>query len=475
MSDASFQDPIAVDLDGTLLRSDTLHEGVVQLLVHRPWLLLVLLVKLFAGKAAFKRYVTGAAPIDADTIPEHGELLSYLKEQKARGRRLGLFSAADEGLVATFAERFGIFDVARGSDGRRNLSGSEKLAVIREEFGSDFVYAGDAKVDLPIWRAATAAIVVGRSPRLRDSVAAVAPVERSFVEPPSRLKPWARALRLHQWAKNVLVFVPGILAFPTLSPAGLASFALAFVTLGTVASATYLINDLADLPSDRRHRSKRTRPLAACSIKLSHGVAAALLLGIAAAALCLLLPVKFLLPLGLYVAATLAYSFGIKRIAILDVLCLGFLFTLRIAAGAMLVSAEPPYWLLAFSMFFFTSLAFVKRYTELLGLDPAQPQVHGRGYEVRDMPVVLAAGLASGLCSLVVFLIYLGDQHFNRALFANPEWLGATGAIVAYWLLRVWLLTVRDQMHDDPVLFALKDMPSRVMGMLVGLALLLAW
>jgi 4-hydroxybenzoate polyprenyltransferase/phosphoserine phosphatase len=475
MSDVSSQDPIAVDLDGTLLRSDTLHEGVVQLLVRRPWLLFVLLLKLFAGKAAFKQYVTSVAPIDAAGIPEHAELLSYLVEQKGRGRRLGLFSAANEGLVAAFATRFGIFDVSRGSDGRRNLSGADKLAAIREEFGPNFVYAGDAKVDMPIWQAATAAIVVGRSPRLRDRVAATARIERAFIDPPSRLQLWIRALRLHQWAKNILIFVPGILAFPTLSPAALANFALGFVTLGTVASATYLINDLADLSSDRRHRYKRTRPLAACAIKLSHGVAAAMLLGAAAAILCLLLPRPFLLPLGLYVAATLIYSFRIKRIAILDVLCLGFLFTLRIAAGAVLVSAAPPYWLLAFSMFFFTSLAFVKRYTELLGLDPDYSEAHGRGYQRRDMPVVLAAGLASGLCSLVVFLIYLGDQHFNRALFAHPEWLGVTGAIIAYWLLRVWLLTARDEMHDDPVLFALKDMPSRVMGVLVGLALLLAW
>jgi 4-hydroxybenzoate polyprenyltransferase len=469
--------PIAVDLDGTLLRADTLHEGLVDIFSRRPWLLFPLLLQLLRGKAAFKQYVTRYARIDTNGIPVNSGLLDFLREEHGRGRRLGLFSAADQSIVAMFAERFGIFDLAVGSDGSRNLSGALKLAEIRERFGNSFVYAGDARVDLTIWREATAAIVVGRSRRIRDEVARHTPIEQTFVDGRPGVAMWLRALRGHQWAKNGLVFVPALLSLPTLQLLDLIMFLLAFLSLSAVASATYVLNDLIDLSSDRRHRTKRARPFASGKIPLSQAIVAVAGLTILVAAIASLLPNGFLVALLAYAVTTIAYSFVIKRVAMLDTLCLGFLFTLRIAAGAVLLEDDAaPYWLFAFSMFFFTSLAFVKRYTELLAAaGEGKSLIAGRGYQVRDLPVILAAGLGSALCSLVVFLIYLGDQHFNRALFSTPMWLGLAGGVLAYWLLRIWLLSVRDEMHDDPVLFALKDKTSFAMAMLVGVALLLAW
>lgn len=468
--------PIAVDLDGTLLRSDTLHEGLVQLLSRRPWMLFPLLLQLFRGKAAFKQYVTSHANIDIEGIPAHSELLDYLHEQKRSGRLLALVSAADQSIVTAFAKRFGIFDLAIGSDGVRNLSGEAKLAAIRDRLGDDFIYAGDAPVDLPIWRKASGAIVVGRSKRILTRVARDHHVERQFIRGGSRLAAWPRALRVHQWAKNSLVFVPAMLSLPTLTPQDVALFLLAFVALSAVASATYLLNDISDLAADRAHRTKKLRPLASGMIPLSQGLAAVVVLAVFTAAIAVFLPSAFVIALAVYVATTLAYSVWIKRVPMLDVLCLGFLFTLRVAAGAVLLDNGTPYWLFAFCVFFFTSLAFVKRYTELLAaVSEGKAALAGRGYEVRDLPVVLAAGLGTALCSQVVFLIYLGDQHFNEALFDQPMWLGLAGGVLAYWLLRIWLLSVRDEMHDDPVLFALKDRASLTMAAVVGLALLLAW
>lgn len=294
--------------------------------------------------------------------------------------------------------------------------------------------------------------------------------------PRAGLKAWTRALRVHQWPKNLLVFVPAALSVPVLTWADGLNTLLAFVALCGIASTTYIINDLADVASDRQHPSKRMRPFASGAIPVRTGVLAAIALGMAAAALTLTLPARCAITLAIYAAVSLTYSFQLKRVAILDVICLGFLFTVRIAVGAALLENNTPYWLYAFSMFFFTSLAFVKRYTELAqAAGDQRTSLPGRSYQSEDLPLVLGAGLGSALCSIVVFLIYLGDQHFDRDLFNAPAWLGVSVAILAYWLLRVWLLALRGQMHDDPVVFALKDRTSYLLGVLVGLSLLLAW
>ena len=294
--------------------------------------------------------------------------------------------------------------------------------------------------------------------------------------PLAGLKTWARALRIHQWPKNLLVFIPAALSLPVLTWDDGLNTGLAFVTLCAIASTTYIINDLADVGSDRQHPTKCNRPFASGTIAQRTGVLAAVIFGAAALALTLMLPVRCAITLAIYAAVSLVYSFQLKRVAILDVLCLGFLFTVRLAIGAALLENNAPYWLYAFSMFFFTSLAFVKRYTELAQAVGVQHgKLPGRSYQAEDLPLVLGAGLGSALCSIVVFLIYLGDQHFDQDLFKTPAWLGACVGILAYWLLRVWLLALRGQMHDDPVVFALKDRTSYLLGVLVGLSLLLAW
>jgi 4-hydroxybenzoate polyprenyltransferase len=465
--------PIAVDMDFTLLSCDSLHECLLALLLRRPWALFPLILALFRGKAAFKRYVTAHALLGRDA-PINAPLLAYLNSERSRGRRLGLFSAADQVVVDAFAARMGIFEVALGSDGRRNLRGHEKLAAIRQHFGPYFAYAGDADADLPIWRGSHGAILVGRTARLRAKLGPDIEVEREFASPRLSLNTWLRALRVHQWAKNALVFVPAILSLPILTAGQALNFVIAFAALSLVASATYLINDLVDLAADRAHRSKRHRPLASGAIPIAHAAVAILLIFALAAGLMSALPAATLPPVMFYLATTLAYSFRVKRVPVLDVLCLGLLFTLRIQAGTTLTVAQAPYWLFAFSMFFFTSLALVKRYTELRSA-PEGEALPGRGYMKADLAFVLGAGLSSGMASLLVFLIYLGDQHFNRALFRQSQWLGLAGMVLAYWLLRVWLLATRDQMHDDPVLFALRDRASIAMAGLIGVALLLAW
>lgn len=294
--------------------------------------------------------------------------------------------------------------------------------------------------------------------------------------PRPRLATWARALRLHQWAKNLLVLVPVLLAGPLATAGDLARAGLAFLLLGCLASAGYLVNDLLDLEADRRHPSKRDRPLASGELALGAGLLAVPVLVALAGLGALLLPAAFALVAGAYLAITLAYSFSLKRVPLLDVLVLGGLFTLRVLTGAEVIAAPLSYWLLTFSMFLFLSLAMVKRYAELDRLAAAGGRdLADRGYSTADLPLLLATGLASGIAATLIFVVYLVAEQFPRAIYARPGWLWLVFPVLLLWLLRTWRLALHGRMDQDPVLFALTDRPSLAMGGAVLACLLLAW
>src|SRR5688572_10796241 len=335
-----------------------LYETVMLLLRQKPWLLFALPLWLLRGKAFLKRRIAERVQIDVDCIPLNEAFCEFLREQKPH-RRLGLFSASDHRIVQAFARRLGLFEVALGSDGRTNLSGSNMLASIEKTFGSDFVYAGNCGEDCQVWHRARGAIIVGRPASLRARVQKLTPIEREFAVEEGGLTAWIKALRLHQWVKNLLMFVPLVLAAPVVTAAVLPQFAVGFLVLSLMASSTYLLNDLLDLHADRQHRSKRLRPLASGAISIRAGVLASAALGLLAVVLLGFMPLPFVAAALVYLITTIAYSFAIKRVALLDVLCLGFLFTLRIFAGTVLLTGPAPYWLFAFSMFFFLSLAMV--------------------------------------------------------------------------------------------------------------------
>jgi 4-hydroxybenzoate polyprenyltransferase len=469
--------PLVVDADGTLLRTDLLYECVAALLGRRPWLLLLApFWLLVGGKARLKRELAVRTDIDIDSLPANEEFVAWLTEQKALGRRLALFSASDHSLVQRLADRFGLFEQALGSDGRINRLGAGKLAAIREAYGDDVAYAGDSRADLAVWAGCRAAVLVGpKSAALRAALPPGVTVEAAFPSPPPSLKTWVKALRLHQWAKNGLVFVAPLLAGLILRPAVLGEALAAFTVFGLLASATYLINDLIDLPADRRHRSKKHRPMAAGALPLRDGMAAAAALGLVALTLTAALPMAFFWTALLYLAVTLSYSLRLKREPILDMILLAGLFTVRILAGITAVGTALTPWLLTFSMFFFLSLAAVKRFTECRAMaEEGKTAVAGRGYRTGDAPWLMALGAASGFCSTLVFFIYLVDPTSPMRTYANPQWLWLICVVLAYWLSRVWLLAGRGEMNDDPVLFAVKDRLSLGLGALTALTVALA-
>jgi 4-hydroxybenzoate polyprenyltransferase/phosphoserine phosphatase len=459
--------PLVVDLDGTLTPADTLFEATLRLLRKAPWLLLLLPLWLLAGRAVLKRELASRVELDARRLPYRQELLEYLREQRALGRQVVLATAADASIANAVAEHLGLFDQVLASDGRVNLKGPRKLEAIRAQVGAEFSYAGDSRADLPVWQGAAAAVLVAVDAGVADALPPALPRERIFPAAQNPLALWLRALRVHQWLKNLLVFVPLLTAFGFADGEKLTASLLAFLAFSCLASAGYLMNDLWDLDSDRSHPAKRSRPLASGQLRISDALIAAPLLTGLAFAIGSAVSGRLQLMLLTYLLLTCAYSWALKERVLLDVLMLSTLYTLRIITGAVAIGVVVSPWLLAFSCFLFLSLALCKRCAELVSLrTEGGSTTPGRGYRVADLAVLWPLGVGAALCAVVVFGLFIhAPETLQR--YATPQllWLIAMG--LTYWLARLWIKTSRDEVHEDPIVFVLRDPASlwTVVGM----------
>ncbi len=455
--------PLAVDLDGTLVLTDTLHESILGLLRGNPLLLFAMPLWLLGGKARFKREIARRLVPDPASLPYNQPLLDWLKEQHGT-RRLILASAADERIVSSVADHLQIFDDVLASDGQTNVAGNAKSAELIARFGErGFDYAGNSSVDLEVWRHARDAIVVNASSSTRHQAQALGNIAQEFPGKAGGIRAWIQALRLHQWVKNLLIFVPLLSAHLWFERDAIIQTVIAFFAFSLCASSVYLLNDLMDLPSDREHPRKRHRPFAAGVLPLAGGLALVPVLLIGAFALSLLLPERFTLVLAGYFALTLAYTFVLKRIEIIDVVVLACLYTSRIIAGAVAIPVAASFWLLAFTMFVFLSLALVKRYAELVLMrDRQATTAAGRGYHTDDLPLLGALGVASGYLSVLVLALYVNSSTEAMDLYAHPKLLWLLCPLLLYWISRAWMLTHRGRMHDDPLLFAVRDRGSQI-------------
>jgi len=468
--------PLVVDLDGTLLKVDTLYELFVSCFFTKPIQTLLSLLKLRNGRAAFKCHLYKVGKLDVGTLPVHDELLAYLKHESAVGRSIHLATVADQSTAAGVAERFPIFQSVQGTDQNVNLKGSNKAERLKGSFPDGFAYAGDSRTDLPVWFSAKAAIIVSGSPALRTAVqSGGTPIEHAFTEKARKLSAWMRALRSRQWAKNAVVFVPVALGWRDVTLASIATTCAMMVLLCIVASLTYLVNDMADLSSDRKHWSKRQRPFASGAIPVRDGLLAAGA-GLPLACMCSLWispPAGSLLIA--YVVVTFGYSFGWKRIPLFDTFIIALLFTIRILIGIAAAKLAPSAWLLTFSMFFFFSLAVAKRHTEILrSVEHETETLEGRGYHVSDESLTLVFGISSSMAAIVIVVIYLVEEVFARAIYTTPAWLWVTPISIFLFSCRIWILSHRGMMSDDPVAFALRDSVSLWLGVCVIIAILLA-
>ncbi len=468
--------PLVLDLDGTLTFTDTLFESVLVLLKRNPLNIFRVLFWALQGALVLKRRTAERVSLNVATLPWRQDLVDWARAQRAAGREVVLATAAPRSIADAVAVHLQLFDLVLATDGQRNLKGANKLAAIQAAVGPRFVYAGDCAADLPIWRASAAAVIAGVSPSLRTQVSAQVPIEAEFTRSNAAgWRLWLKAIRAHQWIKNLLLFVPLFTAFAFTQGDKLLAATLTFIGFSLAASGTYVMNDLWDLESDRLHPRKRERAFASGRIGVLHGVVAAGLLIAAGLAVTAAVSWPAVGMLAGYVLLTTAYSWWLKSYVLIDVLMLALLYTYRVLAGAVATAILVSPWLLAFSIFTFFSLALVKRCAELVSLRQTGAEAaRGRDYRVADLVVLWPFGAAASICAIVVFGLYVATPE-TAARFAHPQllWLVAVGLF--YWFGRLWIKTGRGEMHDDPIVFALRDRGSRLTVLAMALVFVLAY
>jgi len=467
--------PLVVDLDGTLIKTDLLLESVCSLLRQEPLALFALPIWLLKGRAHLKREIAQRVQLDPALLPYRTELLDYLRAEHDKGRSVILATASDERFARQVADHLTLFDMVLASDGITNLAAERKRARLVAQFGEKgFDYAGNESRDLAVWSSARKAIVVSPNPRLKQAAVKVSQFERAFAEPGASVAEYLRALRPQQWLKNILVFVPLFAAHLFTEPILLVRTIIAFVAFCCCASSGYLVNDLCDLPADRHHPAKRLRPFASGELPLAYGFAMAPVLAVFG---CLLAGLLSGLSLGivvLYFIVAAAYSLSLKKEVLLDVFTLASLYTLRIIEGGLAAAVPLSVWLLAFSMFLFLSLAFVKRYAELVimrGVDGDQAKA--RSYELSDAELLVSKGTASGYAAVLVLSLYIGSGAV-KVLYSTHEVLWLVCPLLLYWIGYLWLVAHRGKMYHDPLVFAVRDRTSRILILVMFVIVLLA-
>ena len=452
--------PLVVDLDGTLIRSDLLIESFFAELGVRPLAAFSLAPALFSGKAALKHRLAETAPLDVAALPYDKTVIALIETARTEGRLVYLASASNEKYVAEVARHLGLFEGWFASNETVNLKGPVKAQRLVEIFGvGQFDYVGNEAADLAVWAQARKSITVGAPAALRASLPTLGDDVIHLDTPQATLKTWLKLLRVHQWVKNALVFLPLLMAHQ-FNGAALGTALLAFIAFSLCASSVYIINDLADLAADRAHPTKRARALASGMIPLAAGLSAVPILWFSAFAVAAFASLPFAEILFLYFSLTTLYSFSFKRKMLVDAFTLASLYTIRVIGGGVAVGVMLSHWLLAFSMFMFVALALTKRYTELATLaDKNLSKPSNRNYEIGDLDIVAALAAAAGYSAVVVLALYINSDAVV-GLYRHPELLWFVCPIVLYWFSRVLLLAHRRMMHDDPIVFALQDRVS---------------
>jgi 4-hydroxybenzoate polyprenyltransferase len=458
--------PLCVDLDGTLTHTDLLVESMLVLLKKNPLNAFWCLIWLLRGKAYLKAQVAARATIDVSLLPYNARFVDFLREQQSSGRDLYLCTASNQQFAEQIATHFGFFKGVMASNESRNLSGVNKAGALSAEFGvRGFDYCGNALADVPVWKQARQAIVVGS----RDIATAAEKVNQPIVFFENK-RSFARLviqeMRVYQWVKNLLIFVPLLASHRFTETHTLIAEGVAFLSFCFCASSVYLLNDMLDLDADRRHARKRNRPFASGQLSLTFGVFLTLALLVAAAALATTLAPAFQLAIAGYFASTLAYSFFLKHMMLVDVFALAALYTARIVAGGAAGGILLSDWLIMFSVTIFLSLAMVKRYAELDALlREGKVSAVGRGYITLDMAILRSFGTASGYLAVIVLALYMNSSEVKE-LYRHHQALWVLFGLLLYWISRVWMLAFHGEMHDDPIVFAMRN---RLSVLVIGL------
>ena len=468
---------LVVDLDHTLIATDTLLESIILYLKSSPFGIFLFWGWLLKGKSYFKNQLAQRVCPKAATLPYRQEVLKYIEKARASGKPVLLATASHRRIADSVAEHLGVFSDVLATDAETNLSGQQKLdAILARTAENPFAYIGDSLKDIPLWKAADTAVLINPSKKLLGRLKGQHPkidilkCDHEYGE----LKTWILSLRLHQWAKNFLIFLPALMSHRIIEPDIFYHLILAFLSIGFSASSIYLLNDLLDLEVDRKHFKKKFRPLASGIFSVKKALfLIPVFLFISFGIALLSLPLPFFFSLFFFLLLTTAYSFYLKQLVIIDVIILAALYTFRVIVGAIAAEILVSSWLLAFSMFFFMSLALIKRYSELLATSDETEKLPGRGYWKLDLETTLTTGIASGQLSLLVFALYMNDDHMKE-FYGEPKLLWFILPILFYWLTRIWVIAHRGELLDDPIIFTIKDRTSYVVLAIVVLILIAA-
>jgi 4-hydroxybenzoate polyprenyltransferase/phosphoglycolate phosphatase-like HAD superfamily hydrolase len=463
----SKQRTIVVDLDGTLINSDALVESFFIFFRLHPLRIFEVFYWLLHGKAFLKRRLADEITLEVDLLPYNKDLLAWLGQQRTTGASVVLATASDLRIARKVAEHLGFFDEVFGTD-KINLSSKNKRDVLIHRYGEyGYEYVGNSSADFLVWDTANVIHIVNPERGVLKTVSKLGRVGMVFQRNSNYFKVLFKAFRMHQWVKNILIFVPLISSHRIMEAQLAQQGLLAFLAFGICASSVYLLNDLLDLPDDRRHPTKFKRPLASGLLPVLHALIyiPVFLISSFLLAICFL-PLQFTVVLVAYYLLTLGYSLWLKRVVMLDVIVLAMLYTLRVLAGATAMALMATFWILAFCIFIFLSLAFVKRYTELRDArhKGKSEKASGRGYYPADFELLASLGSSSGYISVLVLALYINDAT-SGVLYKSPEWMWAACPLMLFWLSRIWLLAHRGQMHDDPIVFAIRDSVSRWVGL----------
>lgn len=469
------QQPLVLDLDHAVLKTRTFDELSLEVLRSKPALLWKILTKPAEGRAAVNVWFASERSHAVDDWPVNEDFLSFVRSQASSGRKIVLVTSGERSIAEAIVTRFPFIGEIIACDGASGRDGNEKARLLRDRFPDGFVYAGSSKDDLPVWHESAGGILIDADDNLAKLVKRDGKPVSQFPGSKNTISSLFASLRPHQWAKNAIIFVPLILGGEVADLAAWWQAMIGFFALSLTASATYIVNDLWDLPNDRRHWSKRMRAIASGNLSIRGGVLlAVVMLGIGFGLVSGSGPEAFAV-LFAYLVLTLSYTFVWKRLPIVDVVVLASLFTVRILLGIVLNDVLMSPWLLVFSMFVFLSLSVAKRHTELLRLaERGLEQLPGRGYLAADAPLTLGMGLASTLGAVLIMIVFLIEDAFSRDIYSSPVYLWAIPLFLFLFLGRVWLISHRGELHDDPVAFALSDRASLFLGLCMGASFLIA-
>lgn len=454
---------IIVKNEGVLVKTDIYWESLYILVKVKPLCMLYLPFWLIRGFAYLREQLISRALPNEKYLPYNQELLGYLHQQKKMGRELYLATSSSPEIGSRIASHLGLFkavvDIQELLEAAE-VSSTGDLPGGRES--SSFVYVCHDEDEIPngLNNRLAGVVLVDSSNIKHRSTYKKHKIEKMITAPRPGWIEYARAIRIHQWIKNLLVFVPLITAHQITDTALLFRATLAFIAFCLCASGVYLLNDLFDIEADRKHPKKSGRPLAAGKIAVKTASLLVPLFTLLAILIGAFLGITFVSILLVYLVITVLYTIWLKRVVLVDVVLLAALYTIRIFAGGAAVAIMPSFWLLSFSMFIFFSLALMKRSSDLYQARTSEQDImEGRGYVAADARIVQDMGTASGYMSVLVMALYINSEDV-QLLYSRPWVLWFICPLLLYWVSRVWVCVSRGMMQEDPILFTIKDWVS---------------